>query len=336
MSLNDAIRALQATLQDERLPPIVRVGLARLQLPLVRQASLGLTAGRGSDSHPALTLVAHVVSCALGADGHAVSTEALAAEISRLVLVVEQGTQAGDSAYHQAYTDFKAFLSRDRASKAAYAQRTHAAHKEQPTNEVTVQYTLLLRQMLHGTSSRTEVSDFLFKVWAEVLTASSARYGHQHAQTQAFKQAVTALVWATGARKTRRNRARVIKDVPHLLQTLREGMDVLGLTEDEKNRHITTLSTPMMDAFLNKKTLTTVASPPSDDATERQTPQPRPVVRSKTARASSLPGIEVIEDYPSSQGWHFWESVQAEQKDLHKPVEVTDSTWANPRGHRQM
>jgi MoxR-like ATPase len=175
--------------------------------------------------------------------------------------MVEQDRQAGDIVYHQAHTDFKAFLSRDQASRVDHAQRTHAAHQEQPTNDVTVQYSLLLRQMLHGASSQTEVSDFLFKVWAEVLTASSVRYGHQHAQTHAFKQAVNALVWATGTRKTRRNRARMVKNVPHLLLTLRDAMDVLGLTEDEKNRHITTLKTPRMAAFLNKKTLTAVASP---------------------------------------------------------------------------
>lgn len=335
MSLEGVVQALQATLQDERLAPLTRIGLARMQLPLVRQASAGVAVGPGDESHPALALVAHLVSCARGADGNGVSSSALAAEISRLALVIEQGAQADGTAYQQAHTEFKAFLSHHQATETAHVQMTHEVSQNVQKDVFAAQYTLRLRQMLHDTSIRPEVSDFLFKVWTEVLTFASMRYGHQHAQTLALQQAVTALVWATGARRTRRNRARVTKDVPGLLQTLRDGMDLIGLTGDEKNRHITTLSTPMMDAFLNKKASHAAISPQLHDAPERPTAQPKSVVRSKTARASSFPGMEVIEDYPSSQGWHFWESAQAEQKDPLKPVEVADSTWSNPRGHRE-
>lgn len=335
MSLEGVIQALQATLQDERLAPLTRIGLARMQLPLVRQASAGVAAGLGDESHPALALVAHLVSCARGENGNAVSSSALAAEINRLVLVVEHGAQADGTAYQQAHAEFKAFLSHHQVTETAHEQKTHEVSQNVQKDVFTAKYTLLLRQMLHDTSIQPEVSDFLLKVWAEVLTFASVRYGHQHAQTLALQQAATALVWATGARKTRRNRARVTKDVPSLLQTLRDGMDLIGLTGDEKNRHITTLSTPMMDAFLNKKASHAAMSHQLQDAPERQAAQPKSVVRSKTARVSSLPGIEVTEDYPSSQGWHFWESVQAEQKELPKPVEVTDSTWSNPRGHRE-
>ena len=94
MSLEGVVQSLQATLQDERLAPLTRIGLARMQLPLVRQASAGVAVGLGDESHPALALVAHLVSCARGADGNGVSSSALAAEISRLALVIEQGAQA--------------------------------------------------------------------------------------------------------------------------------------------------------------------------------------------------------------------------------------------------
>lgn len=335
LSLDSVTRALQTTLQDDRLSPVIRVWLARLQLPLVHQAVAGVPAGLGDETHSAMTLVAHLASCARDMDGSGISARALETEISRLVLMIEQGAQADEAAYRHAHTEFKAFFS----SHAAGPQRSTAEDlrgaPDGAKDVFAVQYTILLRQMLHETPIGPEVSDFLFTVWSEVLAFASVRYGHQHEQTLALKRAVTALVWATGARKTRRNRARVIKEVPHLMQTLRDGMNLLGLPEEEKNRYITTLSTPMMEAFLSKKTLNPATSQRMDDAPDLQTPRPRSVARSKAARASELPGMEVTEDFPSSQGWQFWESVQAEQKDPIPPVETTDSTWSNPRGHRE-
>lgn len=334
MSLDSVALLFQSILLEDRLTPLVRVWLARLQMPLVRHA-LAQPTLFGSESHPCMALVTHIVSCALGLEHHAAPADALEQEIHRLVVMVEKNAAGGYETCHQAHTEFRAFLARHRQSDEARQTEAGTVREEEKVDVFKVQYTVLLRQMLQELKVRQEVTEFLFKVWAEVLALASVRYGPEEPTTLLFKHTAIALVWATGARKTRRSRARVIKDVPGLLQTLRTGMDLLGLTEDEKNRHITTLSTPMMDAFLNKQ-LPHAASPAQiNNAPERYMPQPRSVVRSKAARKSSFPGMDVIEDYPSSQGWHFWESAQAEQKDELKAVQVTDSTWSNPRGHRE-
>lgn len=334
MSLESVALLFQSIFLEDRLTPLTRVQLARLQMPLIRLA-LAQPTMFGNTSSPGIDLVNLIVARALEQEGSPVSADAFELEIQRLVSMIEHSKSGETRPFTEASEAFNLFLSHYRQPDEALSEVSSEVSQQEQRDPLTVQYSVLLRRMLHGMPVSSELSDFLFKVWAQVLADSSVRYGHHHAQTQSFKQAVTALVWATGARKTRRNRARVIKDVPHLLQTLRDGMEVLGLIEDEKNRHITTLSTPMMDAFLNKKAPHAAPSPRLDDAPEQQTLQPKSVVRSKTVRASSLPGMEVTEDYPSSQGWHFWESVQAEQKDEPKPVEVTDSTWSNPRGHRQ-
>lgn len=315
---------------------MIRVWLARLQLPLVSQASPGARVTFNHDSHPAMVLVTHLIACATGTNGSAVCAVALEAEISRLVLGIEQNAQADEEAYRQAHAEFQAFLTRQQTTTSAAPQIMGVVPQGTQQDDPAVQYTALLHQMLHDIVARPEVTDFLFKVWAEVLAFASVRYGPEHAQTRALQQAVTALVWATGARQTRRNRARVIKDVPSLLQTLRDGMDLLGLPEDKKDHHIMTLSAPMTDAFLGKKKAFDSLGPSRpDDTPSRQMSRTRSAVRSKVARASDLPGFEVIEDYSSSQGWHLWERAQAEQKDAAPHFETTDSTWSNPRRHRE-
>ena len=75
---------------------------------------------------------------------------------------------------------------------------------------------------------REEIREFLFKVWAEVLALSAVRNGPQHEETLALKNSASELVWAASAKPNRNDRARVIQDLPRLLQRLRQGMTLRG------------------------------------------------------------------------------------------------------------
>lgn len=326
-SIDSLASLFQSILTENRLTPLMRVWLARLQMPLVRQA-LAQPTMFGCENNVGIDLVTHLVACAIEQESSAVPADALQAEIRRLVLMVEKNASGKTDICLQAHAQFKAFLSHYPGSEEASHLVADKDRQQEQLGVFVVQYSILLRHMLHGTPVRVEVSDFLFKVWAEVLAFASVHFGHHHAQTLALKQAVTALLWATGARKTRRNRARVIKDVPHLLQTLREGMSQLGLPEEEKKRHITNLCAPMMDAFLYTKALDPEPSPVPNRPPKIKTTRSGSGARSKADWASQLTGMEVIDDIPSSQGWVFWERVQAEQKDPLPHLDATHSTQA--------
>ena len=85
---------------------------------------------------------------------------------------------------------------------------------------------------------RDEVREFLFKVWAEVLAISAVRQGGQHEETLLLKKAATDLIWAASAKPNRTDRARVIADLPVLLQSLCTGMTLLGLGRPAQETHI--------------------------------------------------------------------------------------------------
>ncbi|MFW1447857.1 DUF1631 family protein, partial [Vibrio parahaemolyticus] len=66
--------------------------------------------------------------------------------------------------------------------------------------------------------------------WAEVLALSAVRDGAQHADTVMLKQTAADLVWAASAKPNRSDRALVIQQLPGLLQRLRQGLTLIGVT----------------------------------------------------------------------------------------------------------
>jgi len=81
---------------------------------------------------------------------------------------------------------------------------------------------------------------------------AAVRKGPQHAETLELKKSSTDLVWAASAKPNRSDRARVIADLPKLLQRLRAGMTLLGLAPSQQDIHIKTVSDTLADAFLSK------------------------------------------------------------------------------------
>ena len=96
------------------------------------------------------------------------------------------------------------------------------AQQVEQKETLAIQYTIEMRNMLKDMPVRDEIRDFLFKVWAEVLAVAAVRKGPQHADTLALKASASDLVWAASAKPHRNDRARVIQDLPNLLQRLRQ------------------------------------------------------------------------------------------------------------------
>jgi hypothetical protein len=59
-------------------------------------------------------------------------------------------------------------------------------------------------------------------------------------------------VWAASAKPNRTERAKVIQDLPRLLQRLRQGMTLVGIQGKAQETHIKTIGDTLADAFLSK------------------------------------------------------------------------------------
>ncbi len=241
----------QAILQEDRIPPAIRVWFARLQMPVLRVA-LAEPDFFGTASHPARQLIDRMGSCVMGFDASGIQGSALEKEIKRVVQVVEQYPETGKRVYELVYAEFQKFLQKFLTGTGATQKVASVAQQVEQKETLTIQYTIEMRNMLKDVPIRDEIRSYLYKVWAEVLAVAAIRKGPQHAETLEFKQTSSELVWAASAKPNREDRARVIQNLPKLLQRLRAGMTLLGMAPSQQDAHIKTVSDTLADAFLSK------------------------------------------------------------------------------------
>lgn len=241
----------QAILAEERIPTTIRVWFARLQMPVLRVA-LAEPEFFGTLNHPARQLIDRMGSCVMGFEASSITGGALEAEIKRIVQVIEQYPETGKRVFQIVYDEFQKFLAKFLTGKEKTQKVVSVAQQVEQKETLAIQYTIELRNMLKDIPVRDEIRTFLFKVWAEVLAVSAVRKGPKDSETVAMKKAAADLVWSASAKPNRNDRARVIQDLPQLLQRLRAGMGLLGMSQTDQDAHIKIVSDTMADAFMSK------------------------------------------------------------------------------------
>lgn len=240
----------QSILAEERIPPSVRVWFARLQIPVLRVA-LAEPEFFSVLQHPARRLIDRMGSCVMGFESN-VSSSALEAEIKRVVQVIEQYPETGRRVFQLVYDEFEKFLSTYLSVQGSASRFVSVAQQVEQKETLSVQYTIELRRLLDDVPVRDEVREFLFKVWVEVLSVASVKFGLQHEETTSLKKVASDLLWAASAKPNRADRARVIQQLPSLLQRLRQGMSLLGYSPALQDRHIKSVSDTLADAFMSR------------------------------------------------------------------------------------
>ena len=173
-------------------------------------------------------------------------------EIKRVVQVIEQYPETGRRVFQLVYDEFQKFLSKFLSEQGSTARVVSIAQQVEQKETMAIQYTIEMRNMLNDMPVREEIREFLFKVWAEVLAIAAMRNGPQHEETVTLKRAAADLVWAASAKPNRADRAKVISDLPKLLQLLRLGMTMLAMETKAQDLHIKAISDTLADAFMSK------------------------------------------------------------------------------------
>ena len=240
----------QSILAEDRIPTTVRVWFARLQMPVLRVA-ISEPEFFGSVQHPARRLIDRMGSCVMGFDA-GVSSGNLEAEIKRVVQVIEQYPETGRRVFQLVYDEFQNFLSKFLSEQGSVARVVSVAQQVEQKETMVIQYTIEMRNMLNDMPVREEIREFLFKTWAEVLAIAAMRNGPQHQETITYKQAAADLVWAASAKPNRIDRAKLISDLPKLLQLLRLGMTMLNMNTQAQDENLKIISDTLADAFMSK------------------------------------------------------------------------------------
>jgi uncharacterized membrane protein YgcG len=242
----------QSILTDDRIPATIRVWFARLQMPVLRVA-IAEPDFFSSEDHPARRLIDRMGACVMGFEGGG-TTEAigpgLQSEIKRIVQVVEAFPDTGRRVFQTVLNEFEKFLAsyyadRDDTTRMGISLAQQVEQRE----TLAIQYTIELRRLISGLPVHEGVRDFLFHVWADVLATAAIRQGPQSPEIASARDAATELIWTATAKTSREERAEVIRRLPPLLATLRQGMNSVGMAQQRQEDAIKALNIALTAAF---------------------------------------------------------------------------------------
>ena len=243
----------QSILTEERIPSSVRVWFARLQMPVLRVA-VSEPDFFATIDHPARRLIDRMGSCVMGFDATSRAIgDILEKEIKRVVQVVEAYPDTGRRVFQTVLVEFEKFLEHYfKNENEASRKGVSLAQQVEQRETLAIQYTIELRKMLNEVPVQEGVREFLFHVWADVLAMAAVKSGNQSEATKEMKRAAADLIWSAGAKVSREERAEVIRRLPPLLKTLRDGMDDAGVPAAKQEEHIQRLNNSLAAAFTAK------------------------------------------------------------------------------------
>ena len=243
----------QSILTEERIPTSVRVWFARLQMPVLRVA-VSEPDFFATIDHPARRLIDRMGACVMGFDATSRAVGAiLEKEIKRVVQVVEAYPDTGRRVFQTVLVEFEKFLEHYfKNENEASRKGVSLAQQVEQRETLAIQYTIELRKMLNEVPVQEGVREFLFHVWADVLAMAAVKHGNQSDATKDMKRAAADLIWSASAKVSREERAEVIRRLPPLLKTLRDGMERAGVPADKQDEHIQRLNNSLAAAFTAK------------------------------------------------------------------------------------
>ena len=246
----------QSILTEERIPASIRVWFARLQMPVLRVA-VGEPDFFATIDHPARRLIDRMGGCVMGFDSKTRrSSDVIELEIKRVVQVVEAYPDTGRRVFQTVMNEFDKFLEHYfKNENEASRKGVSLAQQVEQRETLTIQYTIELRKMLNEMPVQEGIRDFLFHVWADVLATTAVggvATGVQSEETKLMKRAAADLIWSASAKVSRDERSEVIRRLPPLLKTLREGMKSAGVSTAKQDQHIQSLNSSLAAAFTAK------------------------------------------------------------------------------------
>ncbi|MFZ5547462.1 MAG: DUF1631 family protein [Pseudomonadota bacterium] len=247
----------QSILTEERIPAQLRVWFARLQMPTLRVAIAEPDFFSTAD-HPARRLIDRMGACVMGFEGGGAEVlgTPLEAEIKRVVQVVEAFPDTGRRVFQTVLNEFEKFLEgyfRDQNEKSRAG--VSLAQQVEQRETLAIQYTIELRKLLGNVPVHEGVREFMFHVWADVLATAAVRHGAQSPEVKTVRAAASELLWTASAKTSREDRVEVIRRLPPLLTTLRQGMASVGLPAEKQEHAIKSLNLALTAAFSARATV---------------------------------------------------------------------------------
>jgi hypothetical protein len=215
--------------QDEQIPGEVKVALARLQFPIMKVA-LADADLFVAPTRPARRLMDRIASTAVGWHPEGDDNARYLAEVNRAINTVVLAISEGPAIFERALEEFEKYLAEERGRDDDPVTRARRALDDAEKREaMAINAAAGIRRALEGVPTEPYLSGFLLDVWVKVLVVATLRERTEPGFAGRYRNAVSDLIWSVQAKSDPEERKRLVKTIPAVLNTLREGLQLIDV-----------------------------------------------------------------------------------------------------------
>lgn len=319
-------RLFERLLDDPQLAPALRGAIARLEAP-VRQLAAHDPGVLSSEQHPAWGLINKIASHSAEMPAHdAERGEAFQRFVEPLVARLQDDQPAEPEAYAQALEQVQTFIDDERAQQV---ERTRPATDALSQMEAERRLLPLMRDQVELQLSRAQdvsplVQTFLRGPWIEVLAKVMATDGAESPEAQALVGTVDELLASLQRPETPEARAELRRRLPRLIGRVQQGMALIDLPQQHRNRVLTELMQTHRRHLAEKAE---AAAEPTAQATATGAPTPAPMSSTPAAPARAAPPLPMPElDSVAPEAWQGHETHVGTLPTVPMALDATDMT----------
>lgn len=236
-------RLFERLLDDPQLAPALRGAIARLEAP-VRQLATHDPGVLSSEQHPAWALINKIASHSSALPAHDTERgEAFQRFVDPLVSQLNARGADQPEAYVEALEQVESFIDAERHQQI---ERTRPATDALSQKEAESRLLPLMRDQVEVQLTRAQdvsplVQTFLRGPWIEVLAKVMATEGAESPEAQALVGTVDELLASLQRPETPEARAELRRRLPRLIGRVQQGMALIDLPQQHRNRVLTEL-----------------------------------------------------------------------------------------------
>ena len=219
--------------QDKHLPAEIKTALSRLQFPIMKVA-LSDSDLFVSPLQPARRLMDRIASTAIGWIPEGDENQRYLVEVNKAVDTVVVAINEGPTIFEKALEEFEKYLNEERVRDDDPITRAKRALEEAENREVmSINAAIGIRRAFDGVQLESYLREFLLGTWVTVLVAATLRERAQPGFSKKFRDMVPDLVWSVQPKINPEDRKRLVKTIPAVLNTLREGLQLIEHTSTQ-------------------------------------------------------------------------------------------------------
>lgn len=231
MTIDIVAMLFEFILRDSQIPAEVRAQLGRLQF-LVLKAALLEPELLTRKSHPARMMINRIGSISIGLQQVDPSGIRITAEISRIVATLLDDETENPQIFSKMLDQLDAFIAHElRASDMRVERAAQAVEKAENRTLHFAHTSAQIGAALSGLTIAPFLRDFFITTWAHAIERAS-RTDSKHEKR--FKQLIADLLWSIVPKVTGQDRAQLLALLPIMLLELRDGLELAGLEQRQR------------------------------------------------------------------------------------------------------